>query len=130
MPPDCALELIELPGVKRAKNYPIAKIMAEEGEQLLKAIPKNCHIVALDEHGAMWDTIQLADHLMQWRQQGQNLALLIGGADGLAATCKQAARHLWSLSRLTLPHGLVRIVIAEQFYRAWSVLNCHPYHRV
>ncbi|MFI4954886.1 MAG: 23S rRNA (pseudouridine(1915)-N(3))-methyltransferase RlmH [Gammaproteobacteria bacterium] len=129
MPPECTLELIELPGVKRTKGYPVAKIIAEESEQLKKAIPKNCHVVALDEHGTLWDTMKLSQQLVQWQQQGQNMALLVGGADGLAEDCKRLAQQLWSLSPLTLPHGLVRIVVAEQLYRAWSVLNCHPYHR-
>lgn len=129
LPPECSLELIELPAIKRAKNYPVAQIKEEEGERLLAAVPKNCYLLALDERGTLWDTMTLSQQLSGWQQQGQHMALLVGGADGLSDSCKQAAKKLWSLSPLTLPHGMVRIIVAEQLYRAWSILQNHPYHR-
>ena len=130
LPAECALQLIELPASKRYKNHPIEKIQAEEATRLLSAVPKNGHIIALDERGALWNTQQLAQKLTQWQQDGDDIALLVGGPDGLTAECKQKAKDLWSLSPLTLPHGLVRILIAEQIYRAWSIQQRHPYHRV
>lgn len=130
LPHECRLELIELPASKRLKNYPIEKIQAEEGERLLSAVPKNCKIIALDEKGTLWNTPQLSKKLTEWQHDGDDRALLIGGADGLASECKKAANQLWSLSPLTLPHGLVRVIVAEQLYRAWSIQQQHPYHRI
>jgi 23S rRNA (pseudouridine1915-N3)-methyltransferase len=129
LPHECSLELIEVAAAKRFKNRPVQQQMVDEGERQLNAVPKNCRLIALDERGALWDTQTLVQHLQNWQQQGQNIALLVGGADGLAENCKKAAKEHWSLSRLTLPHGLVRIIIAEQLYRAWSIQQNHPYHR-
>jgi len=129
LPPECALHLIELPAVKRGKNYPVAQAIEEEGDRLLAAVPKNTHLIALDERGTLWNTVTLSEQLAKWQQQGQSVGLLIGGADGLADRCKKAAKQTWSLSPLTLPHGLVRVMVAEQLYRAWSILQNHPYHR-
>jgi len=130
LPHECSLELIEVAAAKRFKNRPVLQQMIDEGERQLNAVPKNCRLVALDERGALWETQTLVQHLEDWQQQGQHIALLVGGADGLAENCKKAAKVHWSLSRLTLPHGLVRIIIAEQLYRAWSIQQNHPYHRV
>lgn len=130
LPPECKLHLVELPAVKRAKNYPVAQAIEEEGKRLLEAIPKNCHVIALDERGTLWNTMTLSQQFAQWQQQGQSVALLVGGADGLSDSCKEAAKQQWSLSPLTLPHGLVRVMVAEQLYRAWSILQNHPYHRI
>jgi len=130
LPLECALLLTELPAAKRYKKQPTDKIQAEEAERLLNAIPKNCYVIALDEHGILWNTQQLTQQLSKWQQNGSDIALLVGGADGLSAECKKQAKQLWSLSPLTLPHGLVRILIAEQIYRAWSIQHQHPYHRL
>jgi 23S rRNA (pseudouridine1915-N3)-methyltransferase len=100
-----------------------------EGERLLGAASKADHIVALDERGAGWTTRNLADRLTGWSTHGSSVALLVGGPDGLAPECLSAARERWSLSPLTLPHGLVRLFIAEAVYRAWSLNRGHPYHR-
>src|SRR5207302_207672 len=111
LPAECTLDLITLPMIKRAKNFPIHQIKVEESQRLLMAVPKNCHLIALDEKGVLWDTLTLAQQLTRWQHQGQHVALLIGGADGLAESAKQAAKQLWSLSPLTLPHGMVRIIV-------------------
>ena len=83
----------------------------------------------MDEHGKEWTTLELTKKISTWQQEQQNISLLIGGPDGLAKECRDSAAITWSLSQLTLPHLLVRIFIAEQIYRAWSITNKHPYHR-
>ena len=96
---------------------------------MLAAMPKGSHTIALDVAGRAWRTEQLSEQLANWMAQGQNLNLLVGGPEGLAEAALGKAQQLWSLSPLTLPHPLVRIVVAEQLYRAWSILRNHPYHR-
>ena len=96
---------------------------------MLAAIPKNCHIVTLDVPGKAWTTENLAGAMRSWLDSGQDISLMVGGPEGLAESVKQAAQQSWSLSKLTFPHPLVRIVVAEQIYRAWSIINNHPYHR-
>lgn len=130
LPADYNLSLIEIPLIKRSKTTNIEQIKTREGEQLLNAIPKGSHIIALDEHGKLWDTTKLAERLQYWRENYREVSFLIGGPDGLAQTCLDKANAIWSLSPLTLPHLLVRVIIAEQLYRAWSILTKHPYHRV
>ncbi len=95
----------------------------------MTALPENDHVVALEVGGRNWSTEQLADQLKNWQASGRDVSLLIGGPDGLARECQQRADQHWSLSSLTLPHPLVRIMVAEQLYRAWTVLQNHPYHR-
>ena len=92
-------------------------------------MPAGAHVVALDESGRSWRTAELAGRLQAWISLGQPVALLVGGPDGLARECLDRANERWSLSPLTLPHGLVRIVVAEALYRADSLLRGHPYHR-
>lgn len=104
-------------------------IMSREAEQLLAAIPDKSHVVALDNRGHAWDTLQVSAQLENWQSLGKPLVLLIGGADGLHPSCRGRADQLWSLSPLTFPHPLVRVVLAEQLYRAQSLLDNHPYHR-
>ena len=127
LPKHLAPEIVELPLAKRRDDIARAKI--EEGERLLAALPKSAHVVALDEHGADWTSVQLAEQLQRWQQSGRDLALLIGGPDGLSPAVLAAAPQRWSLSRLTLPHGMVRMLLAEQIYRAHSIIEGHPYHR-
>lgn len=129
LPKDCALVLNEIPLVKRGKNTSVDKAKQKECEHILAAIPKNSHVVALEVTGKAWSTEQLAQELNTWRDCGGDVCLLIGGPDGLDGACRDVAQQLWSLSALTLPHPLVRVVIAEQIYRAWSINNNHPYHR-
>ena len=127
-PKEIPLELIEIPAGKRGKNADIARILQKEGELTMAAAGKS-RIVTLDIPGKTWTTEQLAQQLEVWKQDGRDVALLIGGPEGLSPECKAAAEQSWSLSPLTLPHPLVRIVVAESLYRAWSITTNHPYHR-
>jgi 23S rRNA (pseudouridine1915-N3)-methyltransferase len=127
-PKEIPLELIEIPAGKRGKNADIARILQKEGELTMAAAGK-ARIVTLDIPGKPWTTEQLAQQLEVWKQDGRDVALLIGGPEGLSPECKAAAEQSWSLSPLTLPHPLVRIVVAESLYRAWSITTNHPYHR-
>ncbi len=129
LPADCALQLTEVPALKRGKNFDIQRITREEGQKILAAVPKGARVVAMDVQGKQYSTLELAGKLAGWLQGGRDVALLVGGPEGLASECLARADEKWSLSKLTLPHPLVRIVLAEQLYRAWSVLNQHPYHR-
>lgn len=129
LPAECKLNLITIPLSKRNKNSEISKHIAEEEKKILAAIPKRSRIIALDVQGQMWNTQQLAQSLQRWQLERQDVSLLIGGPDGLGDACTKIAERIWSLSPLTLPHALVRIVVAEQLYRAWSLLSNHPYHR-
>lgn len=129
LPRDCRLLLKEISPARRSKTSGPAQWRAQEGERLLAAVPDNAHVVALDASGRQWSSLELADALRRWQGIGRSVSLLVGGPDGLAANCLQRADEIWSLSRLTFPHSLVRVLIAEQFYRAWSLLHHHPYHR-
>lgn len=129
LPRECELVLKEISAGKRGKNSDIARIVKEEGERMIAAIPQNTHIVTLDIPGKPWTTPELAQAMQRWLANGQSVSLLIGGPEGLADEVKPLARESWSLSKLTFPHPLVRIIVAEQLYRAWSLLNNHPYHR-
>jgi len=129
LPRECELLLKEIAPGKRGKNNDIARIVKDEGERMLAAIPNSAHIVALDIPGKPWTTPDLAKAMERWFAGGQPIALLIGGPDGLAESAKQRTQEFWSLSNLTFPHPLVRIIVAEQLYRAWSLINHHPYHR-
>lgn len=128
-PKDMPFELLEIPAGKRGKNADIKRILEKEGEQTLAAIPKGNRIVTLDIPGKPWTTEQLAEQLERWKQDGRDVSFLIGGPEGLSPSCKAAADQSWSLSPLTLPHPLVRVVVAESLYRAWSITANHPYHR-
>lgn len=129
LPPECALELREIPAERRGKNPDIRRILAREGERMLAAVPKGALVVALDVKGRAWSTEDLADRLQSWLGEGRDVVLLVGGPDGLDATCLNRAEQRWSLSALTFPHPLVRVILAEQLYRAWSIGAGHPYHR-
>jgi 23S rRNA (pseudouridine1915-N3)-methyltransferase len=125
----CTLEIKTLPLARRTASTPVERAIADEGQRLLAAIPAGAHVVALDEHGKPWSTKDLAAKLEAWMRVGAPVFLLIGGPDGLSAECLKRASERWSLSPLTLPHGLAKIVAAEALYRAWSLLEHHPYHR-
>ena len=129
MPPECRLQLLELAPAQRSKSTDLKRAIEDEGKRMRKAIPKNSLVVALDVKGKQHSTESLAGSLGQWLSSGQDIALLVGGADGLAKDCICLAQSKWSLSNLTFPHPLVRVIVAEQLYRAWSFLNNHPYHR-
>ncbi|GKX53261.1 23S rRNA (pseudouridine(1915)-N(3))-methyltransferase RlmH [Budvicia aquatica] len=128
-PKDMPFELVEIPAGKRGKNADIKRILEKEGELMLAAIGKGNRIVTLDIPGKPWETPVLAQQLEIWKQDGRDVSLLIGGPEGLAPACKSAAEQSWSLSPLTLPHPLVRVLVAESLYRAWSITTNHPYHR-
>jgi len=123
------LNLIEIPQRQRTHQAKLLQLQRQEGKQMLAVIAPKARVIALDEHGQSWSTMQLAQQLAHWRQEYPQVALLVGGPEGLFEECLQRAHQRWSLSALTLPHPLVRIVVAEQLYRAWSWLNNHPYHR-
>ena len=129
MPAKCILQLIEIPAEKRAKKSNVHSIKSKEAEKLKKAIPSNCRIVALDVQGQAWNTEKLATRLQDWMMSGQDIALIVGGPDGLTPELLQLAQEKWSLSCLTFPHPLVRVILAEQLYRAYTITENHPYHR-
>ncbi len=128
-PRECALEIVAVPAVKRNKGNETTKAIKEEGKRMLAALPQRGWNIALDERGRHMSTQQWAALLSEWMLHGVNPVFLIGGADGLAPECKQIADQTWSLSTLTLPHPLVRVLLVEQLYRAWTIVNKHPYHR-
>ena len=121
--------LHEIPMAKRSKNSNIQQCIQKESDALLAALPSSDYVVALDVLGKSFSTEDLADKIIDYRRQGQNLSLLIGGPDGMSAECLARAAERWSLSSLTFPHPLVRVLITEQFYRAISIIKGHPYHR-
>jgi 23S rRNA (pseudouridine1915-N3)-methyltransferase len=129
LPPECRLHLVELAPNKRTKNTDINRAIQDEGERLIAAIPPRARVFALDVTGKQWTTPQLARHMSEWMSDGRDIVLLVGGPDGLSDQCRSMAESCISLSPLTFPHPLVRIIIAEQIYRAWSILKGHPYHR-
>ncbi|MGK0442657.1 MAG: 23S rRNA (pseudouridine1915-N3)-methyltransferase [Pseudohongiellaceae bacterium] len=129
LPPELKLEIKELALGKRGKGADIQRAIQSEGRQMLAAIGKGDTIIALDVLGKPWGTEKLADELKDWQLQGNNVSLLIGGPDGLASECLAMAQKKWSLSALTMPHPLVRILLTEQLYRAWTINSNHPYHR-
>jgi len=129
MPRECQVKLVELAAAQRSKTTDLKRAIQDEGERLLKAVPKNCDIIALDVKGKEYSTASLSTQMSNWLTEGRDIALLIGGADGLSPECLSSAKSKWSLSKLTYPHPLVRVILAEQLYRAWSLLNNHPYHR-
>lgn len=129
LPRECELKLREIAPGKRGKNPDIARLMMDEGQRMLQAVSTGDHVVALDLSGREWDTPGLSTTLARWLAGGRDVSLLVGGPEGLWSGCLDRANERWCLSRLTLPHPLARIVVAEQLYRAWSLLQNHPYHR-
>ena len=127
MPREARVELVALKPA--ARGGPVKRVLEMEGERILAALPAGCVKVVLDERGALVSTMELSRRIARWRESGRDVAFIVGGADGLDAGVKQAADWIWSLSPLTLPHGLARVALAEQLYRAHSLLHNHPYHR-
>ena len=130
MPPECRILLKEIKPVDRSGSRTADTVMAQERVKIEAALPKGARIVALDERGKDLTTSQLSGLLTQWQQDGRDVTFVIGGADGLDAGLKASADMLIRVSSLTLPHGMVRVLLAEQLYRAWSITQNHPYHRV
>ncbi|MEH6587570.1 MAG: 23S rRNA (pseudouridine(1915)-N(3))-methyltransferase RlmH [Halioglobus sp.] len=129
MPRELKVQWKELPLAPRGKSTNPQQLKEKEGEQILKAIPAGDRVIALDVRGKSLSTEKLAEQLGDWQMSGDNYSLLIGGPDGLSGACLDRAERRWSLSELTLPHPLVRILLAEQLYRAWTITVNHPYHR-
>ncbi|MGJ7460650.1 23S rRNA (pseudouridine(1915)-N(3))-methyltransferase RlmH [Halomonas sp. MA07-2] len=129
LPRDFPLEVEEIAPGQRGKNADIPRAMAQEAERIRARLRGDEHVVALEVGGKPWSTEQLAEQAEAWRLAGSDVVLLVGGPDGLEAGLSTAADQRWSLSPLTLPHPLVRILLAEQLYRAWTLMVGHPYHR-
>ena len=129
MPAECRLVLKEIKPVERSGSRSAETVMAQERARIEAVLPKGGRVVALDEHGRDLTTLQLAQQLTNWQQLGGDVTFVIGGADGLDADFKKHADLLMRVSSLTLPHGMVRVLLAEQLYRAWSITRNHPYHR-
>ena len=125
----CHLDLLEIPVEKRSKQKNRQAFIDREGDKILAVIKPHAKVIALDVQGKLWSTEELSSHLQDWLQEEKNIDFIIGGPDGLADSCLQRAQLRWSLSPLTLPHLLVRILLAEQLYRAWTILQNHPYHK-
>jgi 23S rRNA (pseudouridine1915-N3)-methyltransferase len=123
------LELKPIPLARRAAGAPVERAVEQEGKRMLAAVPAGAHVVELTERGRAFCTVELAQRLGAWATVGAPVCLLVGGPDGLSAACSGRADERWSLSPLTLPHGLVRVIVAEALYRAVSVIEGHPYHR-
>jgi len=129
MPREAQIVLLEIKPEPRTTGKTVVQIMEVEAQRILSALPKNCLRIALDERGVQPTTRQLAIQMQDWMQSGRDVAFIIGGADGLHESVKQAAQQLLALSALTLPHAFVRVLLAEQLYRTHSLMHNHPYHR-
>ena len=129
LPAELPLELVEIPLTTRSKNADVTRMMRQEGEAMLAKVQPGERIVTLEVEGKPWSTEQLAVELDRWRLDARTVNLMVGGPEGLAPEVCARSEQRWSLSPLTLPHPLVRILIGEQIYRAWTVLSGHPYHK-
>ena len=129
MPPGLALSLREINLAKRGKNADTRRLTAVESTALYAAMPKGARIIVLDVKGQTWSTGKLASNLEAWMGDGRDVGFMIGGPDGISPEIMQKADNRWSFGPLTLPHPLVRVVLAEQLYRAWTITQNHPYHR-
>lgn len=129
LPRECRLVLHEIPAGRRTKGADLRRLIEQEGARQMDAIPAGAHVVALDRTGKQLDTETLAAELKKRLGGGEHLALLIGGPEGLAPPCLERAKERWALSKLTLAHPVVRVVLVEQLYRAWSIIQNLPYHR-
>lgn len=128
MPREWSLEWLTIPPAKRRGDH-AAQARAQEGDAIFKALKPREQLVTLDVAGELVSTESMAQQLSDWQMQGADVALVIGGADGIDHRVTQQARGSWSFGRITLPHPLVRVILAEQLYRAWSINAQHPYHR-
>ncbi|EAR07267.1 23S rRNA (pseudouridine(1915)-N(3))-methyltransferase RlmH [Reinekea blandensis] len=129
LPRDLSVEFVPLAIGNRGKSSGVSKAIAQEGDAMLAVIKDQDHVIALDLSGKPWSTEQLSEQLQGWREQAKDALLLIGGPDGLDPRCLARANQKWCLSNLTLPHPLVRVLLTEQLYRAWSITQNHPYHK-
>ncbi len=129
MPAELAVDLVEIPLNTRGKNADVARLIRQEGEAMLARVQPGERIVTLEVEGKPWSTGQLARELERWRLDSRTVNLMVGGPEGLAPEVCARSEQRWSLSPLTLPHPLVRILVGEQLYRAWTVISGHPYHK-
>jgi 23S rRNA (pseudouridine1915-N3)-methyltransferase len=129
MPRETKIELVEIKPEPRTTGKSVMQIMEAEAQRIQAALPKDVLRIVLDERGKHWTTRQLTDHMKDWLSGGRDVAFIIGGADGLHETVRSSAHQLLALSAMVLPHGMVRVLLAEQLYRAHSLLHNHPYHR-
>lgn len=129
MPRDLPVEFVPLPLGPRGKNADLERAIAREGDAMLAVVRPDDRIIALDLSGKAWSTPELARQLTHWRLDSRDVSLLVGGPDGLDPRCLARADQRWCLSNLTLPHPLVRVLLAEQLYRAWTITQNHPYHK-
>jgi len=129
LPRELKLELVEIAVEHRGKNADISRMRDAEGGRILRSAGNDSRLIALDERGDALDTVAWSKVLEGWMQDGRDVCLCVGGPDGHAPAVFERAEARWSLSKLTFPHALVRVLVAEQLYRAWSLLNGHPYHR-
>ena len=123
------IELVEISPEKRGKSADVQRIMQKEAERMRQSIPRGNFVIALDKEGKSWSTENLANKIANWQQDGTNVSLLIGGPEGMTPELLQQADARISLSAMTFPHPIVRIILAEQLYRAYSILSHHPYHK-
>jgi len=129
MPRELSLSLREIALAKRGKNADTRRLMATESDALQAVMPARARVIALDVRGKTWSTEQLAANLEDWMGDGRDVGFMIGGPDGISPEILARSDARWSLGPLTLPHPLVRVVLAEQLYRAWTITQNHPYHR-
>ena len=128
-PPSLPLDLKQIKTPRRAKNADVAAARRKEGVDLLATVQQGSLVVTLDVAGKTWSTVDLAQRLEDWMREGRDVTFMIGGPDGLSGACRKRADLSWSLGQGTYPHALVRVMVAEQLYRAWSITQNHPYHR-
>ena len=129
MSQEVTIELLKIKPEKRSKNIKISQLLCAEAKRIDAVLPPKCRMIVMDECGRHWSTVKLADSISGWMRNGGDTAFIIGGADGLDPKIKKSADEVLALSALTLPHGLVRVLLAEQLYRAVSFIKRHPYHR-
>ncbi|GMR17661.1 MAG: 23S rRNA (pseudouridine(1915)-N(3))-methyltransferase RlmH [Gammaproteobacteria bacterium] len=129
LPSRFQLQLTEVPAGRRTKGADLVRISREETKRILAAVPDGYRIIALERTGKTMTSTQLAAAMKDYMNNGENLAIITGGPEGLDDECLEKANEVWSLSALTLAHPVVRVVLAEQLYRAWSIIQNHPYHR-
>jgi 23S rRNA (pseudouridine1915-N3)-methyltransferase len=130
LPPHLKPELVEIPLSLRSSGGDPAVARAKEGQRILERLKPDEFVITLDERGKPWSSLELSRQLARWQAEESAVALVIGGPEGLADAVRKRANQSWSLSALTFPHGMVRVIVVEQLYRAWTILQGHPYHKV
>ncbi len=129
LPKNIQFKIVEIAPALRGKNNNVEYYKKKEQENIELALTPKAIIIALDERGESMSSEKLANQLQAWNDEQQHISIIIGGADGLTDEIKKKANHIWALSRMTMPHGLARVMLVEQIYRAWAIIQSHPYHR-